>query len=362
MKTIKILGAGLSGLTAAINLKKAGFKVEVFEKNKDVGQRFNGDLQGLENWSSKKDVLRELKTMNLKINFNCQPSKQLNISNGSKTEKIILKNPLFYAVQRGGFKGSLDYGFKKQANKLGVKLYFNKTITLNKADIVATGPILKQILAVAKGIVFNTTMKNTAWAMVNDQAAFKGYSYLLVVDGRGCLATVLFDKFNLLNNCFAHTKILFSKILKLDVQQPKNFSGIGSFSNHNIFRKNKALFIGEAAGLQDLLWGFGMRKAIQSGYLVAQSIIKNKDYEKEAKKYFANQAKASLVNRFLWEKLSFNNYDSLIKQIIKIKGSFSPWLYSFYNYNLLQKLIYPFAYTFFCLSPKMRENKRLTLG
>jgi phytoene dehydrogenase-like protein len=30
MKKIKILGAGISGLTAAINLSKAGYKVEVF--------------------------------------------------------------------------------------------------------------------------------------------------------------------------------------------------------------------------------------------------------------------------------------------------------------------------------------------
>ncbi len=46
----KIIGAGLSGLTAAINLAKAGYKVDVYEENKDSGLRFNGDLQGLENW------------------------------------------------------------------------------------------------------------------------------------------------------------------------------------------------------------------------------------------------------------------------------------------------------------------------
>ena len=53
MKEIKILGAGLSGLTAAINLAKEGYRVDVYEKNKDVGMRFHGDIQGLENWSEK---------------------------------------------------------------------------------------------------------------------------------------------------------------------------------------------------------------------------------------------------------------------------------------------------------------------
>ena len=68
-----ILGAGLSGLTTAINLAKEGFKVDVYEKNKDVGMRFHGDLQGLENWSEKRDVLEELKEMSIETNFDCDP-------------------------------------------------------------------------------------------------------------------------------------------------------------------------------------------------------------------------------------------------------------------------------------------------
>lgn len=73
MKSIKILGAGISGLTAAINLAKAGYKVDVYERNKDIGMRFGGDLQGLENWSEKEDALDSLKRMNIKINFDCDP-------------------------------------------------------------------------------------------------------------------------------------------------------------------------------------------------------------------------------------------------------------------------------------------------
>ena len=59
MKEVKILGAGLSGLTAAINLAQIGYKVDVYEKNKDVGMRFHGDLQGLENWSKKKTFYKK---------------------------------------------------------------------------------------------------------------------------------------------------------------------------------------------------------------------------------------------------------------------------------------------------------------
>ncbi|RLG17305.1 hypothetical protein DRN75_03820 [Nanoarchaeota archaeon] len=69
MKRVKILGAGLLGLTAAINLAKVGYDIDVFERNRDIGMRFHGDLQGLESWSEKDDILAELRQMNVAINY-----------------------------------------------------------------------------------------------------------------------------------------------------------------------------------------------------------------------------------------------------------------------------------------------------
>ncbi|HEX7468818.1 MAG TPA: NAD(P)-binding protein [Methanobacterium sp.] len=37
MENVKILGAGPAGLSAAINLSRNGYNVDVFEKNQDVG-------------------------------------------------------------------------------------------------------------------------------------------------------------------------------------------------------------------------------------------------------------------------------------------------------------------------------------
>ena len=55
MQRIRIAGSGPAGMTAAINLARAGLPVTVFEKHPDSGQRFQGDLQGLENWSGNGD-------------------------------------------------------------------------------------------------------------------------------------------------------------------------------------------------------------------------------------------------------------------------------------------------------------------
>lgn len=42
---IKILGAGIAGLTTSIDLAKGGFDVTVFEKSSLVGSRFYSDFQ-----------------------------------------------------------------------------------------------------------------------------------------------------------------------------------------------------------------------------------------------------------------------------------------------------------------------------
>jgi len=334
------LGAGLSGLTAAINLAKKGYEVDVYEKNEDVGMRFHGDLQGLENWSKKKDILEELKEMNINISFDCDPFSKVILTNCSRTKEINSKRPLFYLVKRGSFSGAIDYGLKVQALKAGVNMHFQKTFPPNEVNIVATGFIPKEVVGVVRGIIFRTNVKDTAIVALSDKLAFKGYSYLLITKRYGCMCTVVLDELYRVNECFEKTKKFFAKTLDHDIQSSKEVGGIGSFSLKNVFRKGTTLYVGEAAGLQDFLWGFGMRFAIRSGYLAAQSIISNKDYEKIAKKHFRNRLKAGVVNRYLWETvLCKKDYLMLINIAEFVKKN----IYSMHNYNLLQKMIYPLA-------------------
>lgn len=345
MEQIKILGAGPSGLAAAINLAKAGYRVEVFERNKDVGVRFGGDLQGLENWSGKEDILEAFEKMNIRVNFDCDGFSNISVSNGIKTKDIDLKKTGFYLVKRGNFRGSFDYGLKEQAIEAGVTIHFGRTIDRDKADIVAVGPVLSEVPAIAKGIIFKTSAEDMAVGILDNKAAYKGYSYLLITKGYGCMCSVVFEKLERVNECYKKTAENFSKIREFDIQNPKEISGVISFSTKNIFREKNNLFIGEAAGLQDMLWGFGIRYAVTSGFWAARSIIEKYDYEKKAKSYFGDKLKAGLVNRFLWENVKLDgrflsgnrNRDS--KNIFWI-------LYSFYNYNFLQKLVYPFALFF----------------
>lgn len=343
MKKKIILGAGISGLAAAINLRKAGYEVEVYEKNKDVGMRFHGDVQGFENWSEKKDALKELKEMNININFDNHPVSRGILMGRKGNKELCCKKPIFYLVKRGPFPGTVDYGLKEQALKLGINIHFGKTLAQKKVDIIATGPIFKEVPAVDKGIVFKTKSKDLVIVAFGDDLAFKGYSYLLITKGYGCMCTAVFDKLNKVSDCFEKTKNFFIKKFHLSIKSPKIVGGVGSFSLKHPFRrkykKKNILYVGEAAGLQDFLWGFGMRFAVESGYFAAQSIINNLDYEKIAEEHFRNRLKASMVNRYLWEKFDKKAYSFIINHPRIAKEC----LHSMYNYNLIQKILFPIA-------------------
>ena len=334
---IKILGAGLSGLTAAINLAKSGYTVEVYEKNKDVGMRFNGDIQGLENWSDKKDIIEELREMNLDVDFDYTPFHSIILTNGSKAREVHLKKPLFYLSRRGPFSGTIDYSLKAQALKSGVNIHFQETLARNEADIVATGPIVNEAVGMVKGIVFKADVEDTAILAFNDKLAFKGYSYLLVMRGYGCLCTVVtIDEAGRINWYFERTKEFFLKKISFQIQTVREVHGIGSFSLKNV-TNGVTLLVGEAAGLQDFLWGFGMRFAFASGYLAARSVICKKDYEKIAEEHFGKRLRAGVINRWLMENvLSLNDYSALINFPRLIEN-----LYSMQNYDLLLQTMYP---------------------
>jgi len=345
VSVVKIAGAGIAGLTAAINLAKSGYNVEVFEKRADCGQRFHGDMQGIENWSRKIDVIQELKEINIETNFDCTPFSNVTVTNTKIDENFNFDRPLFYLVKRGNIENSLDQGLKKQALSAGVKIYFNSTLSPDEADIIATGSKLEHASIADRGIVFKTKMENTAVAIINGKLAHKGYSYLLVVDGYACLCSCVFGETETLTECFEKTKDYFVQKYNLEIIDPKPVGGIGYFTINNVWQKENSRYVGEAAGLQDFLAGFGMRTAFRSGYLAAKSIIDDCDYADLVEKEYRKYLEAGIVNRYLWEHIKIGDHLRTIKRVSSLFHSVKN-LRSAYNFNLAQRIKYKKAFNY----------------
>jgi flavin-dependent dehydrogenase len=344
MDYVKILGAGPAGLSAAINLARNGYDVDVFEKNHDVGNKLKSNLQGLENWSEEQDVVEEFKKMNIQTNFDCEPFHNLRITNSKKNWDFSCQKPAFYIIKRGLDDDSLDQGLKKQALDNGVNIRFGETAPHEDMDIIATGAEPKYKFAVGKGISFETDKPNIAVGLVNNYHAFKGYSYLLVSNGFGCIATILFEGFEDLNKYFKRTINEFSLKFDLNEKNHVKFSGFGSFSNQ-IKRKENQMIIGEKAGFQDLLWGFGIRNAVKSGFIASKIIIEGKEYKEYyniAENYFKPKFNSGIVNRFVWETFASSNYSLILNRIHNSQDPLK-YLHSLHNFNLFQKLTFPIA-------------------
>jgi len=343
MKNIKIMGAGLSGLSAAINLAKAGYNVDVFEKQSDCGKRFLGDLEGLENWSTKEDILHKFKSMNIKVNFNYNPFKKMYLSDGTEVLNNTSDRSIFYIVRRGAFENTLDQGLKNQAIDFGVNIHFNSKARIEDMDIISTGAAENRRVGVAKGILFETESDDIAVALINKEVSNSGYAYLLIAKGHGSMLSVnFFETDHNATLYFKKTYETLTKLFDIDIKNKKNVGGVGCFLLKPRLIENNKLFTGEAAGLQDYLWGFGMRYAIISGFYAASSIIEHKNYKKLIKKHLSSRIKRSVVNRYLSRKHGDQFYSHLMN-LAKESNQWHNLLYQAYNPTWYSRMIYPFA-------------------
>lgn len=314
MKKIIIAGAGPAGITAAINLARAGFRVTVYDKTKEVGARFFGDTQALENLSSFEDALEMLKRMNIAADFPYVPFNQVDILDGSGKKTVLTSSrPGGYLVRRGTEADCLDQALKGQAEAAGVELVLGNAIRPLDADIIACGP--QRSALVAAGILLRAKTQDRVAAILDNKVVPGGYAYLSLISGWGTLAVVLFSQFALARECLAKATRLFQQAYGLEIEEARPFSGHGDFHLRSPFHENNHLWVGEAAGLQDYWFGFGLRPAIASGYLAAQAISQGKSYNELLEKEAVRQrAMASLANRFLFEKRGWRSLDWLTKK------------------------------------------------
>ena len=146
----QIVGAGPAGLAAAITLARAGRRVVVHEAAAEVGSRFQGDHQGLENWTTENDVLDDLRERGIACNFAATPCREGVAFDAWETRYEIRSDcPLFYLVERGPGPGTLDSALLAQAQESGVEVRFNSRVRqIEVRGILAAGPRTADAIAV----------------------------------------------------------------------------------------------------------------------------------------------------------------------------------------------------------------------
>jgi flavin-dependent dehydrogenase len=341
---ITVSGAGPAGLVAAITAARAGRHTIVYEQHQAVGHRFHGDFQGLENWTAEDDVLDELARLGIELTFECTPFHEAVLYDPDGREHICRDSrPLFYLVRRGPGEQTLDHSLQAQALSLGVELRLDTPCNrLPRGGIVAQGPKRADVIAV--GYLFETDAADGAFCILSGQLSAQGYAYLIVHRKRGVIATCLFEDFHNERYYLERTREFFQNTLGLTMRHVRRYGGVGNFSVPSTARNGNMLYVGECAGFQDALAGFGMRYALLSGYLAASALLTGnaQSYDALWQARFGDELRASTVNRYLYAAFGDPGRRFLVRQLTGTSGGRAR-IRRRYASTSWKRLLYPIA-------------------
>ena len=336
-----MVGAGPAGLACAIALAQAGRRVVVRERHAEIGHRFHGDFQGLENWSDAEDVLDELRAGGIAASFQHHPVSQGTVFDArGRCFPVHGERPLFYLVRRGRQEGSLDWALLDQAIAAGVEIRFEDRVdTADGPAVLAAGPRVAD--AIAAGYTFATDLADGAWLALDNRLAPLGYAYLLGHRGRGTAASCMFSGFKHQAEHVARTVAFFREQTGLVMRDPHPFGGFANFRLPDTAVQGGHPVIGEQAGFQDALAGFGMRFALRSGLLAARSIVEGAEYEELWRRALLPLQRVGVVNRIHFNIAGESGRRLAIRKLSRDDAGLV--LRRFYCPSWLAHLLFPIA-------------------
>jgi flavin-dependent dehydrogenase len=119
---------------------------------------------------------------------------------------------------------------------------------------------------------------------------------------------------------------------------------LGGFANFRLPRtgvQGGHLVVGEQAGFQDALAGFGMRYALRSGLIAAHSITDGMDYTRLWRRELLPLLRAGIVNRFLFNAIGEGGWRLALRRLSARDAGLV--LRRFYRPSFASRLLFPYA-------------------
>ncbi len=220
-------------------------------------------------------------------------------------------------------------------------VHFNSRLRQMEGEgILAAGP--KAADAIAVGYHFETDMEEGYWVICDDELAPRGYAYLLVMNGRGTVKSCMFSGFKRERHYVQRTVEAFQRLAGLEMRNPGMHGGCGNFRIPRSACAGPHPMVGEQAGFQDTLWGFGMRLAISSGVLAARSLLNGENYDRLWQRELKPQIETSVVNRAFYTLSGSLGYSWFLKHFLN-GSDVRETLRRQYQPSRGKRLLYPWA-------------------
>lgn len=268
-----IAGGGVSGLATALLLARRGVDVEVHERKAAGGGRFAGGWQVLENGSCAEDALSEIEGLGIDPTFETVPARSATFLDGvGGVFEVNSVEPFAYFVRRGSGAGTLDDALQRQAREAGAVLSSPGSAP-DRVDVVATGP--RQADGVAREVVFSSDLTDTVAVLFDPRLTPSGYAYLFCLDGHATFGVAQVRGIAGLARAREGAWERFREVFG-SFRVDRLHEG-GQFMNFcvpaHLSGRDGCWYVGEAAGVQDYLFGLGNRLALRSARLVADGLM-----------------------------------------------------------------------------------------
>ncbi|MEM0372372.1 MAG: NAD(P)-binding protein [archaeon] len=314
---VNILGAGVSGLCAAIRLAQNGENAVVHERNADVGMQMQENTQALRNYEGEKDLLEQFKEWGLKLGHFKEIHRITKYAPSGRniTTHSDGKRPIFQVIKRGPHEHSLDRQLFYQAQDEGVKFDFNSSAKVRDCEIIATGPLFKN--GIVHGVELNGVNldQDRIHFFMNNDFAPGGYIYIIPYGTDLSISSVIV-------NVEANVKgMLFNFIAKHELiadmlegaEFGNEFEGYAYYNIPETAVVKGHLFTGGAAGFVEAARGFGVIYAIKSGLHAADSILNHADYDALWKADFGKELMDGFKRRAMMSQMTNADYEKMVK-------------------------------------------------
>lgn len=337
MNPVVIRGGGIAGLAAGVALAREGRSVKILERPGYPEKMKHSGFQTLENFSSPEEIGGLLDDLGIRNGLFIEPLNEAVLFNHRRMPFVVSSaKPFAYLIRRGAEAGALDRALIEKARALGVKFDVGEE---ERPDIIASGP------AQADGVALERHFKTDAafriWVHFDAAHAPGGYAYLFTHNGRGTFGAAITRDFGRLKE---HAAFCWNVFCGVESFAADGIEERGAWMNFYIpeaYEMNGAKYAGEAAGLQDFLFGLGMRPAMESGLLAARSILNGEDYTALVHARFGQNLRRGLAHRFLYERMG----NASLRRVVRAfsRGDYRDKLHRVSAGGRLHFLLLPFV-------------------
>ncbi|MCT4562841.1 MAG: NAD(P)-binding protein [Maledivibacter sp.] len=319
---VAIVGAGLSGLSCALELEKLGIMPEIFEMGNSIGDSLDYTIISMKIYNQ----FNETSTKYLKKQYGLKikPTESLKrITMHGPNSTTTVKGRLGYIFEKNKREASIEnqiykklksnIHFDSYVDPIDLSTHFDyvvcatgNSLTAEKLNIFTRTFYAQMRIATILGDFNSHAME--LW--FNKEYAKNGYIYILPHNGSKAILALIVDNISQSELDYYWKNFLSKENLQYKILSTRDYE----FNTGIVetLQRNNIFLIGNSGGLVDNFLGFGFISAIESGILTAKAIYNNLDINELLSNQINNIANMRKLRGAI-DKFSNKDLDRLIK-------------------------------------------------